>query len=734
MRFKSKVRKLVVGLCLLCTWPSPPNDPIGAHGQTSGSLGSVLDASRNLLAADGQPPESSDQVAMASELAWLPSFLFQNSSRTRRAGRQQQQQQQQARAQNASSSTDSHEPKQAAGRKRTRSLRILVTAIHVDKAEFPLGRLLFRLTLELALSEANKYLEKHMKQAGNKLSGHFDKLELALNVRSANTCSRQFAAALAAEEYYRKRARSFIVSGCDDAIRDVSRLASQWRVPIMTAAGFGADLGDKSVHKSLVRVAFSLQAAVEFLFKIMKMFHWSRANLVVDESDPNSLALKESVANHLAGHHRAGGSRPADLAAAAANFSVHLNTIVLDLKALSAARAATSKNAAVAAALGEDAQTMDVGQQQHQQHQSDDKWPNEITEQAIDDTLWRCSRFSRVTILLISQRHLRKFMLSAYDQNMANGHYTFINMPLLPIDDRLSEDELPAMANTGGGGGGASGDASSEHKHPLPPVSHAGYTAGGGRSAAAAAASAGLGAATGENEFVWRSLQPRARNAHAKHAFESLMSIYLRTPTTKAYVYFVSNLNNLANANQSPGVAPSSGSNSSGAGSAMVAPLAGQNSSWSALRDTGPAQSAGKAGTGAAATPNARQRIKLNTSPYSASFYDSLLIYARTLHESLVLETGNGSSASAASKAAIGRPSLARANAMVSKLIRNRRFDNMATGSVFINANGDRETDFTLDDMNEMTGKFAPVILFRGETREIERVGRIHWSSDSSGE
>lgn len=540
--------------------------------------------------------------------------------------------------------------------KRRRHLRIRMTAIHVERAEFPLSRLLFELTLALAVNDANKHLEKQQQAGGGSggttANSELRKLRLELSVRSANTCSHQIAGALAAEEYYMRRARLFVVSGCDEAIRGVSRLASQWRVPIMTAAGFGADLADKSVHRTLVRVAFSLRAAVEFLFKILRMFQWRRVNLVVDESHPNSLALKDSVEKHLASHRSSAG----------ANFSVDLNTIVLDLDGLFAFQTGNTSARA---------------EQKHLQP-SDDKWPNEITEQAIGDTLWRCARFSRVTVVLMGQRHLRKFMLSAYDRSMANGQYTFINIPLLRTDPEDAEmgANTSGVANGGGGTAGASATSSSAMTHSSP---------------------AGPAAATGEEEFLWRSPQPKARNAHTRKAFESLMSIHLRIPTTKAYLYFANNLNTLANSMD------------------HVAPLAGRTTMATSAADR-------------RVPPPSGKRIKLNTNPYSASFYDSVQIYARALHESLeLMAAGNDTTTPLGER-------LRQTHAMVSELMRDRRFDNMVTGSVAINRLGDRETDFTLDDMIPMTGLFAPVILYSGDTRDTQRIARIHWSSDASGE
>lgn len=491
--------------------------------------------------------------------------------------------------------------------------RIHLTAIYVDKAEFPLSKLLFRLVLRLALSSVRERLNKR-------------NVELTMNLRAANTCARQFAGAVAAEEYYMRKSRLFIVSGCDDAVRGVGRLASVWRVPVMTGAGFGGDLSDKGVYKTLVRVAFSLRSAVEFLVKVLRTFQWRTINLIVDVSDPNSLALRESIEQHLLQVSETTNASNADNKT---NFVTFVNTIQLDLRALQLLPGNYNNN-------------------------TDDKWPNEATTDAVRQALKQSAAFSRVTILLFPQTQVRRFMLTAYDMHMANGHYTFITMPLLlqTVTDQIDDSVNAGMSN----------------------YSRSSYTV-----------------SSGDNVYLWRSLSSTTRNAHAKQAFESLMSIYLRTPTTRAYLYFASKVASLANTDYAttttttPKTLLTSGSNRSHV---------------------------------------SNSKVQLSVSPYSASFYDCVQIYATLLEESL----------DASGSLTMGKQVGAEAglHASISARVRNRRFENMLTGTVSINDLGDRQTDYTLDDMNQMTGKFRPVILYRGDTRDIERVSRIQWSSDVS--
>lgn len=545
--------------------------------------------------------------------------------------------------------------------------RIHVAAIHIDKSEFPLSKLLFKLTLQLALDSINKNLEP-------------SRVQLTLSVRNANTCSRQFAGAVAAEEYYTERARLFVVSGCDAAIRSVSRLASGWRVPVLTAAGFGLDLNDKSIHRTLIRVAFSLQSAVEFLVKILKSFQWRRVNLIVDESDPNSLALKQSIERLLIEYNNKQSTGAADgsVDALSDSFSssssdvVSLNTIPIDLQMLTSLGNSDQGESAASMARQNGSRNNHYPAESHGAGAGDasdtDKWPNSIAEQAIHDALRQSSMYSRVNILLIPQNYLRKFMLSVYDQGMANGLYTFINMPLLLL---ANEDQAAAGS-----------DQSSSSS-----LSNA--------SLAAAGKQQSYFTSTGKNVFIWRE-KNSPRNAQAKQAFESLMSIYLRTPTSKAYVYFASKLSNFANIEYA------------------ITPLAVEASNNQSSRHY-----------------SSSSKNQLSIDPYSASFYDCLQVYAVALQDSLLAITAKGSPDSGG-----GNKSLLKKNfhAHISDHLRNRRFDNMVTGTILINQNGDRDTEYTLDDLNQMTGKFSPVILYKSENRQVVRLSRIQWSSDDTGE
>jgi len=516
--------------------------------------------------------------------------------------------------------------------------RIYLTAIHVDQAEFPLSRLLFKLTLRLALESANKLLEN-------------DQLKLILSVRSADKCFRQFAGAIAAEEYHSRRARCFLVSGCDDATRAVSRLASEWRLPIITAAGLGADLDDRSVHKTLIRVAFSLRKAVEFLFRLLKHFQWRRVNMIVDESDPISFALKNNIERYFIDGRLNAAQKHGPTAT---NYTLQLKTIPLDFRLL-IQDYGDLRTARFSSQMSEP-KGLDAAETRSRNASllQGDRWPNELMGQVIRDSLRQSSLFSRVTILLIPERYLRNFMLSVHEENMANGLYTFLNLPLIPTVEQTS-----TVLNDS--------KTFESHSGRLPVKQQPNRSS----------------ASNGDGVYLWR-LQGSSRNLQARQAFESLMSIYLKTPTSKTYLSFVSRLNNLI---------------------------------------------------------EGRKSLEIN--PYIASFYDALQLYASAIKESLnerrkkTAKNANSTNLSfmqsdptTSGKDLFGFES--EGHFAISNLIKNRQYQNMLTGHMSINSNGDRESDYTLDDMNHMTGKFAPVILYRGETNTLERIGRIHWSSDAS--
>ena len=96
-----------------------------------------------------------------------------------------------------------------------------------------------------------------------------------------------------------------------------------------------------------------------------------------------------------------------------------------------------------------------------------------------------------------------------------------------------------------------------------------------------------------------------------------------------------------------------------------------------------------------------------------AGFYDALLIYCLVLNETL--EDGDNPYD----------------GKQITRRMWGRTFSNMnmISGDILINSNGDRETDYTLDDLDNETGQFRSVYNYFGSRRKIEKIANVmmHW-------
>nr|XP_008122827.1 PREDICTED: atrial natriuretic peptide receptor 1 [Anolis carolinensis] len=98
----------------------------------------------------------------------------------------------------------------------------------------------------------------------------------------------------------------------------------------------------------------------------------------------------------------------------------------------------------------------------------------------------------------------------------------------------------------------------------------------------------------------------------------------------------------------------------------------------------------------------------------AAAFHDGVMIYAHAVNETLALEG-----------------SIANATAITPRMW-NRTFYGV-TGFMRIDPNGDRETDYSLWDMDPASGEFEIVANYNGTTKEIEMVAGkdIHWPGNA---
>ncbi|XP_063002092.1 atrial natriuretic peptide receptor 1 isoform X2 [Elgaria multicarinata webbii] len=97
-----------------------------------------------------------------------------------------------------------------------------------------------------------------------------------------------------------------------------------------------------------------------------------------------------------------------------------------------------------------------------------------------------------------------------------------------------------------------------------------------------------------------------------------------------------------------------------------------------------------------------------------ASFHDGVMLYAQAVNETLEQEgsVSNGT--------------------VVTRQMQNRTFYGV-TGALTIDQNGDRETDYSLWDMDPVVGEFEIVANYNGTTKKIEMVpGKdIHWPGNT---
>lgn len=114
----------------------------------------------------------------------------------------------------------------------------------------------------------------------------------------------------------------------------------------------------------------------------------------------------------------------------------------------------------------------------------------------------------------------------------------------------------------------------------------------------------------------------------------------------------------------------------------------------------------------------AKSRNDLNTS-YTvkdvnvilAGFYDSVLMYGKAVSDT-ILEGDDPSNGHA-----------------LSKRIWNRTFTNGISGDIYINANGDKQTDFTIKDFSPASLEMQSVINFEGKHNQIvwKNLSAIDW-------
>lgn len=65
----------------------------------------------------------------------------------------------------------------------------------------------------------------------------------------------------------------------------------------------------------------------------------------------------------------------------------------------------------------------------------------------------------------------------------------------------------------------------------------------------------------------------------------------------------------------------------------------------------------------------------------------------------------------------------------VTKRLWNRTFPDYLSGNIYINSNGDKETDYTLEDFDPKSLRMKPVLIYSGREDQIKwaNFSAIHW-------
>nr|XP_027201054.1 atrial natriuretic peptide receptor 1-like isoform X2 [Dermatophagoides pteronyssinus] len=117
--------------------------------------------------------------------------------------------------------------------------------------------------------------------------------------RDHHDCESNLLGAIVAEHYFKDKIDALIGPICTKGLEQVARLASYWRLPLMTAGGVGLQFSDKSIYKTLTRVSFSLEKVALFFIKILQDHDWHHISLIVDEKDSQSFMIRTSIETAL---------------------------------------------------------------------------------------------------------------------------------------------------------------------------------------------------------------------------------------------------------------------------------------------------------------------------------------------------------------------------------------------------------------------------------------------------
>ncbi|OTF80151.1 Guanylate cyclase-like protein, partial [Euroglyphus maynei] len=117
-----------------------------------------------------------------------------------------------------------------------------------------------------------------------------------------------------------------------------------------------------------------------------------------------------------------------------------------------------------------------------------------------------------------------------------------------------------------------------------------------------------------------------------------------------------------------------------------------------------------------------------NINPLLAALYDSFCFYAWAYNKSISTSNKNNNNNNNNNNNATNSN-----NQGINRYLWNNVFQNGLTGEMYLNENGDRELDYTLNDFDPETGMMRPVLTFYGRKQLVKRIDgvRIRWPNDS---
>ena len=119
-----------------------------------------------------------------------------------------------------------------------------LVGLFTASSELPIYHNIMKATLEMAAEEAEL---------------RYPLIKFKMSVKKGpKICEKNYAAALAAQEYYDRKVDAFIGPACSVALDPVARMTSFWNIPIFTAGGIGTQFTNKRLYQTLTRLSFSL--------------------------------------------------------------------------------------------------------------------------------------------------------------------------------------------------------------------------------------------------------------------------------------------------------------------------------------------------------------------------------------------------------------------------------------------------------------------------------------------